>query len=215
MKTYFIKDIFESRRGIGIELMSDDISEENVVFYVGVATLKQMGLSKGTDIEEVTFSEIEHAHNLRMAIYKAADLLAAGDYSVARLQKKLCDKGIDKETAAEAAQYMEDRGYIREAEQAASLARYLAETKLRGKKRIYADLMGKGYGKFAIKHALESISDEEFYHVLKEHIKRKYKAPAADRRETEKRVAALMRQGFSAGDIVRALRETDADNEEI
>ena len=88
MKTYFIKDIFESRRGIGIELMSDDISEENIIFYVSAATLKKMGLSKGMDIDEIVYSEIEDAHKLRVAVYKAADLLAAGDYSVARLQKK-------------------------------------------------------------------------------------------------------------------------------
>ena len=215
MKTYFIKDIFESRRGIGIELMSDDISEENIIFYVSAATLKKMGLSKGMDIDEIVYSEIEDAHKLRVAVYKAADLLAAGDYSVARLQKKLTEKGIDKETAEKAAQYMEDRGYIREAEQAADLARYLAETKMRGKKRIYAELIQKGYGKFAVKHAIESISDEEFNDILTQHIKTKYKTSAADRKETEKRVAALMRQGFSAGDIVKALKEIDADNAEI
>ncbi len=207
MKTYFVKDIFESRRGIGVELMSDDISEENSVFYISPATLKKLCLSKGMDIDEIIYSELEIAHNLRIAIYKAADMLAAGDYSVARLQKKLCDKGIDKETALAAAQYMEEKGYIREAEQAANLARYLAETKLRGKKRIYAELSQKGYGKFAVKHAIESISDEEFYDFLTEHIKRKYKAPATDRKETEKRIAALVRQGFSAGDALRALKE--------
>lgn len=209
MKTYFIKDIFESRRGMGIELMSDDISEENVVFYVGAKIIRDLGLSKGTDVVEVVFSQLEDAHKLRYAVYKAADILASGDYSVTRLQKKLCDKGIDKETALAAAKYMEERGYIREAEQAALLARYLAETKLRGKKRIYQELLQKGYGKFAIKHALEAISDEEFYRILTEHIKRKYKTPAADRRETEKRVAALVRQGFSAGDALRALREAE------
>ncbi len=211
MKTYFIKDIFESRRGIGIELMSDDISEENSLFYVGPATIKKLCLSKGMDIDEITYFEIESAHKLRAAVYKAADLLAAGDYSVARLQKKLCNKGIDKETALAAAQYMEERGYIREAEQAANLARYLAETKLRGKKRIYAELSQKGYGKFAIKHAIESITDEEFYEFLTEHIKRKYKEPASDRKEMEKRVAALMRQGFDAGNILRALKEVYAE----
>ena len=99
MKTYFIKDIFESRRGIGIELMSHDISEQNIIFYLSAAPLKKMGLSNGMDIDEIVYSEIEDAHKLRVAVYKAADLLAAGDYSVARLQKKLTEKGIDKETA--------------------------------------------------------------------------------------------------------------------
>ncbi len=209
MKTYFIKDIFESRRGMGVELMSDDISEENVVFYVGAKIIRDLGLSKGSDIDEVAFSHLEDAHKLRIAVYKAADILAAGDYSVSRLQKKLTDKGIDRETALAAAKYMEERGYIREAEQAARLAEYLAKTKLRGKKRIYTELIQKGYGKFAVKHAVEAVSDEEYYEILKEHIKKKYKTPASDRKETEKRVAALVRQGFSAGDALRALREAE------
>ena len=211
MKTYFIKDIFESRSGIGIELMPDDIAEENITFYLGAKTVRDMGLFKGDTIDEVAFSEIEAAHTLRRAVYKAADLLAAGDYSSARLAKKLTEKGFDRETAEAAAKYMEERGYIREAEQAERLARYLAETKLRGKKRIYAELMQKGYGKFAVRHAISTISDEEFYEYLCQHIKKKYKTPAADRKETEKRVAALMRQGFDAGDIIRALEEVYAE----
>lgn len=207
MKTYYIKDVFESRSGIGVELMSDDISEENITFYLSAKTVSSMGLSKGDTIDEVVFSEIEEAHKLRRAIYKAADILAIGDCSAARLSKKLVEKGFDRETAEAAANYMEERGYIREAEQAERLAHYLAQTKLRGKKRIYAELVQKGYGKFAVRHAISTVSNEEFYQYLCQHIKKKYKAPAADRKETQKRVAALMRQGFDTGDILKALSE--------
>ncbi len=211
MKTYYIKDIFESRRGTGIELMPDDIAEENITFYVGASTVRKLGLAKGIDIDETIFLEIKASHKLRCAVYKAADILASGDHSVAKLTRKLTEKGFNRETAEAAAQYMEERGYIREAEQAEQLAKYLAQTKLRGKKRVYAELTQKGYGKLAVKHAVSSISNEEYYEILCRHIKKKYPAPAADRKETEKRVAALMRQGFDAGDILKALKDTFAE----
>ena len=205
MKTYYIRNIFESRSGIGIDIIPDDISEETRTFYVSQGFLKKHKLQKGQDIDEVLFSEIEEHHTLRRAIYKAADILAVGVYSVLRLKMMLTEKGFSKETAEAAALYMEERGYIREYEAAERMARFLLETKNRGKQRIIAELSAKGYNKAAIKSAAESISEEEYYEALCRQIKMKYKTTATDRKEQEKRIAAMIRQGFKAGDVLRAM----------
>ncbi len=207
MNTYCIKNVFESRRGIGLDVFPDDICSEIRTFYVSPSFIKQHCIVKGMSFDEVLYSQLEEEHLLRIAVFKAADILAGGDYSTARLQRKLTEKGISRETAEKAALYMEERGYIREAESAQRAARFMLESKMRGKKRIMADLLAKGYKKVAVQSAVNSISREEYYEALCRNLNSKYKAPAVDRREKEKRVAAMMRQGFDAGDILKAMNE--------
>ncbi len=209
MKTYLVRNIFESKMGMGVDIIPDDIAEDCATYYVGKGFISKWNISAGDTVDEELLSHIRYENDLRKAIYKAADILAGGDFSVSRLKKKLCEKGFDREIAEEASKYMEDRGYIREAEQAERAARFLLETKLRGRKRIAAELIQKGYGKVAVKSALSSISDEEFYEALCRHIKKKYRSPAEDRKEQEKRIAAMLRQGFDAGDIIKAMNEED------
>ncbi|MBQ8474824.1 MAG: RecX family transcriptional regulator [Clostridia bacterium] len=209
MSSYYILNIFEGRSGFGVVVRSDDIADEDKTYYVGAPYIKANGLVKGMYLDDETLERLSHTSELRRAVRKAADILSLADYSKIKLVSKLTEKGFDRSLAIEAALYMEDRGYIKEAEQAARLASFLAENKLRGKKRIAAELSAKGYNRAAVKNAVEQIPDEKFREILTELIRQKYKAPAADRRENDKRVAALMRCGFEASDIIRCLREND------
>lgn len=208
---YYVLNIFEGRSGYGVTVRCDDISEEDKTYYVSAHYIKRKNLSKGAALSEEELEDLSHTHILRRAVLKAADILASGDYSKIRLTSKLTEKGFDRDIALEAAKYMEERGYIKEKEQAARLALYQAEVKLRGKKRIMAELSAKGYGKTAINHAIAEIPPEVYYESLLALIKQKYKTPAADRRENDRRVAALMRCGFETSDILRALRAYDED----
>ena len=88
---------------------------------------------------------------------------------------------------------------------------YFCLKKYYGKKRIAAELMGRGYERKAIFEAIDSVTAEEYSYALRRLISQKFKTPPADRREQDNRIAALSRMGFSISEIMTALKENKAD----
>lgn len=207
MSVYYVIGLSEGKGRICIDVMTDDPDDPHRCLYVRPSFVREHGIKNGTKMDEELSALAEDEHKLGYAILRAADILACGDHSVSRLKQKLVEKGYEREYAERAALYMEEKGYIKEAEAAERAARYMLEYKNRGKRRIAADLIAKGYKKVAVNAAVNSITSEEYYGALQSNLRSKYKEPPADRREREKRVAAMMRQGFDAGDILKAMNE--------
>ena len=103
---------------------------------------------------------------------------------------------------------MVEHGYIKEDEQARRITKFFCVRKHWGKKRIAAELMGRGYERRVIFAALDTVSEDEYFDSLMSLVEKKYAEPA-EGDERQKRIAALSRLGFSFADIDRALRQAE------
>lgn len=121
------------------------------------------------------------------------------------LKMKLVRKGYPADIAEEAAEYLAEKGYIREDDDAARYAETLAERKLYGKNRIKKELYTKGFESDVIACAMEEL-DVDFGEICAKRLAKAggmalFSDPEAKRKTT----AALMRYGFSYDDIRDAL----------
>lgn len=139
------------------------------------------------------------------AIRRGMGLLQYGDRSVRRLAYKLTAKGVDRETAAAAAAYLAEKGYIREDD----TARLRAEQSLRkgwGLRRICEDLRAQGFPSDVIDEVAEGLSEVDFTENCAAVILKKYGEIPEDRAGRQKLMAAMMRLGYDSDEIREAMR---------
>lgn len=145
------------------------------------------------------------------AIRRGMGLLQYGDRSVRRLAYKLTVKGVDRETAAAAAAYLAEKGFIREDD----TARLRAEQSLRkgwGLRRISEDLRAQGFPSDVIEEVAEGLSDVDFAENCAAMIRKKYGEIPDDRAARQKLMAAMMRLGYDSGEIREAMRRILRDS---
>lgn len=141
---------------------------------------------------------------------KAVFLLSRRDYSRRELEQKLCrEKGRycadHKDTAAQAAAYMEELGYVNDTAYAARLARQYQESRLYPARRAVEKLCEKGIARETARAAVEALELDDAQLALEFLRKKRYNVPNT-REEAEKIAAALGRYGFSGEDIRHAMR---------
>ena len=121
------------------------------------------------------------------------------------LKMKLVRKGYPAHEAEEATEYLAEKGYIREDNDAARYAETLAERKLYGKNRIKKELFAKGFESDVIACTMEEL-DVDFAEICAKRLaKAGGMALFSDSEAKRKTTAALMRYGFSYDDIRDAL----------
>ena len=150
--------------------------------------------------------ELMEAARLCGAVCRGMALLQYGDQSARRLAYKLTHKGVDRETAARAAAYLAEKGYIRED----STATLRAEQGLRkgwGERRIREDLVAHGFTREAVEEAMESLSETDWEENCAAAIRKKYGEIPEDRGERQKLVAAMMRLGYDTDTVKEAMRD--------
>lgn len=205
---YRITDINETRAGISAEITAIGDADESVVLLFKPSLWFDLGLSSGDEIDEGKLSELRHAADFSRAIARAEGMLASSDYSRQRLISRLLHYKLPRDICEECADYMVEHGYIKEDEQARRITKFFCVRKHWGKKRIAAELMGRGYERRVIFAALDTVSDDEYFDSLMSLVEKKYAEPA-EGDERQKRIAALSRLGFSFADIDRALRQAE------
>ena len=121
------------------------------------------------------------------------------------LKMKLIRKGYPADIAEEAAEYLAEKGYIREDNDAARYAEILAERKLYGKSRIKKELFAKGFEGDVIACTMEEL-DVDFAEICAKRLAKSGGIALFSDPETKRKTtAALMRYGFSYDDIRDAL----------
>lgn len=162
-------------------------------------------------ITEGEAEAILEAGRLCDAIRMGMRCLQYGDLSARRLTYKLSAKGVSREIATRAAEYLAEKGYIREDSAAVSRAAQSAR-KLWGPRRIREDLRANGFSPDAVEEAMESLAEVDFAENCAAVIRKKYRTLPADRAARQKMTAALMRLGYDA-DLIRtaARRVSDGD----
>ncbi len=145
-----------------------------------------------------------------MALLAAADASAAygrglsilgyGANSAKTLERKLTQKGFDREVAARAVGVLTERGYLQEERDACRMAGQLLR-RGRGRRRILQELRARGYGDAALQAVREELNGEDFAALCTDVLRKKSPRPPADRTEKQKLAAYLARCGFEGEDI--------------
>ncbi len=163
-------------------------------------------LKNGQEIDGEMLCELKGVTDIRRAYNYAVSLLSRRDHSYAELLRKLTVKGF-KDGAEEALIKLQTQGYIDDERFAQIYVRELITFKNYGKRRIEQELYKKGIDRNIIKEALENAEFPE--ERLTDIIRRRYIRYLSDEKGVRKTVNALLRLGYSYGDIRDALAEID------
>ena len=177
-------------------------------------------LRKGMEVDEAFLQKVREAADYRKGRELAFYLLERREHTRAELSQKL-SRHIDRETAEKIAVEMEELGLIRENAYAKRLAAYLSETRHQGPRRIYQELMKKGFAREDIDEALAEIETDE--DELVAFVRRKYARALSQTDEEEsgwsrgyskgknRAIQGLMRLGHSFGESLAAVETVEAE----
>ena len=185
-------------------ISNDDGNREKRKILLFTEQYLELGVRKGSIIDENTFEKLEEMSKICKAMRKGSDLLSYSASSRVRLAQRLRNKGIDKESASIAAERLGEMGLINEE---LDVERLVASSlkKLWGKKRIYRELCAKGYDRELVSRELSCIDDETWASNCATLIKKKHRSLSSDPTEQKKVIASLVRYGYSFAEIKRAI----------
>ncbi len=193
--------------------ISDDVgNKEKRKFLIFTNQYLELALRKGMVLDEEMFDSLEKCSKECIAIRKGSNLLSYSSSSRKRLVQRLRNKGIDKESAESAATHLVEMGAINEEfdieREVDSCLR-----KLWGKKRIYQDLLAKGYQKEYIENALEDITKEQMIENCALLLRKKHKIIPEESEVRKKIAGSLVRYGYTFDEIKKAfemaIKETE------
>lgn len=205
---YTLTAIDDTRAGISAEIVCNDDGEKTILLFKP-SIWKEEGVKKGECFDDEVLARLRYAADFSRAIARAEGMLASSDYSRQRLISRLLHHDLPRDICEKTADYMISHGFINEEDQTKRITRFFCIRKHWGKKRIAAELMGRGYDRKVILASLATVSDEEYFNSLMSYVEKKYPEPADDRNEKERRIAALSRLGYSIGEINRAFEEIE------
>ena len=159
-------------------------------------------LKDGQEISEEEYAELEETVNIRRAYNCAVSLLSRRDHSKKELMRKLKEKGYSKGAEA-AVEKLANSGYVDDERFCRLYASELIRLKGYGRKRVEQELYLKGVDREIISGVLDEISFDT--DRLSDIIKRKYLAKMTDEKGRQKAFNALLRLGYSYGEIRDAL----------
>ena len=139
----------------------------------------------------------------------------AKERALSLLVKKLRER-VPEETAEAAADRMEELGYLDDADYAARYASDLYHLKRKSLSHIRQALRLRGIDSEIMEQVLEPYEEEDEQGQILRVIEKKYRRRLEEdwEKNRPKVVAALMRLGFSYGDIKQALEEYGEDEDD-
>ena len=161
-------------------------------------------IHKGDELTRGQIDEYKAESDYVRAKSRALWLLDRYTYSERRLFEKLKQAGFGEEASARALARLKELGLIDDKSLA---ARYAGECSRRGisKREAYGKLYLKGFNAETVKAAIEDAGFDEKSQI-QGLLERKYKSKLLSG-ETDKVYAALIRKGFSFGEVRNALKQ--------
>lgn len=177
------------------------------------------GLYSGMELTRELREQLEEAVRRGEVKEKALRLLSGRPMSRKELVDKLTARPRDKEKepipeelAEEAANRLEELGYLNDAEYARTVARHYA-AKGYGERKLRDELWKRGVPREYWDQALEEVQDPT--DAMDAFIRRKLMGRTADRETLGKLSAALARRGYRWEEIRAALSRYGGDEEEF
>ncbi len=220
-----LASVKETKSGIFLTVQPDDGAGEELLELsprewkranrlLGYDPGAGLTLSPGSPLDEEAYDALTDAARRTGALRAAAALLARSDHSRAQLLYKLRAKGYPEDAAESALERLEEKGFFDEDAACRRFAENALRSKRYGRRRILDALLAKRYPAELARAAVDALDEEDLRAALRDQIARKCPALAArpcplDRARRQKAIAALMRLGFSAEEILEATRERD------
>ena len=194
-------------------VLADTVTGEELPLRVAETFLRERSINVGDVISDGEAEETVEAARILECAISGLKLLAYTDNSVRGLGKKLRSRGYDRDCAEGAADLLSELGYINESAQIERRGRALAERKLRGRRRVTADLAAMGYDRDRIGEWVRDCGID-FSEICARAIEKKGGIPPRDDPDGRRRLMQyLYRQGFGSEDI-RAAAVLLAKNDE-
>lgn len=181
-----------------------DFSEGEPIF-VHADVVYEFHLKKDMTLPESALEEIIKANDIRRAKERALYLLDERDYSYVELYKKL-ETNYSEDICYDICNYLAGLGLINDRHYAAKLAEHYCVTKKFGYYRAREEMRKRGLSNDLIDEALSEYEDDTCQRIC-EVIARKYAKYLTDEKGIAKVKSALVRLGYSYGDINQAVEE--------
>lgn len=191
------------------------ILENGRRIYIHRKIAETHALKVGEALGSDEADSLERENLLRKAQERALYLLEGRDYSRFELYRKLKDT-YDEDIAEEICDKMEKLRLLDDRRYAEKLCGHMLEVRHYGLFRIKQELRRRGIDAELVQEILDDISDddEESFERLEKLIEQKYERYLTDRKGVEKVKNALLRLGYSYGQIKEALDLYDLDFED-
>lgn len=173
--------------------------------------LLQFGLYQGMDLSPELVVQLQNAGKRSESRVKAAQLASGRMLSRKELTDKLSRKGIDLDTAEEAADWLESLGAVDDAAYAGVIARHYAASGY-GPGRVRQELQKRGVPCELWDDALSQLPDSA--DAIDRFLQKKLSGRTPDRTALKKLSDALLRRGFSWSDIRPALNRLGEEIDE-
>ena len=175
--------------------------EDGACLKITEQELLDFGLRAGDDLNEATLARLKEAAGVSNVKATAADLIGKRAMSRASLEKKLKEKGASEADARYAAEWLEAIGAINDADYAALLVRHCADLGY-GPARVREKLYEKGVPRELWEDALDQMPDNG--EQIDRFLQSKLRGRTPDEREKKRLTDALLRRGYSWGDVKAA-----------
>ena len=203
MRLLAIQELPQSKR---VKLLFDD----DTVLKTQPYLIADLGLYSGMELSESDYQALLAAAGKASAKARAVRIVAAAGVSEKELQKRLVQKGEDKQDAEEAVGWLKELRLLDDRETARQLAAS-AVSKGYGRARVKNILYEKGIPQEYWADALDTVPEMD--DAIDRFLVRRWQGTAPDEKEIKKAVDALIRRGHSWKDIQSGLRRYRADLE--
>ena len=173
--------------------------------------LLDFGLRAGGELDETTLARLKEAAGVSNVKATAADLIGKRAMSRASLEKKLKEKGASEAEARYAAEWLEAIGAINDADYAALLVRHCADLGY-GPARTREKLYEKGVPRELWDEALDQLPDNG--EQIDRFLQSKLRGRMPDEKEKKRLTDALLRRGYSWGDVKAAWNRLGSETRE-
>ena len=172
--------------------------EDGALLKITEQELLDFGLRAGDELDETTLARLKEAAGVSNVKATAADLIGKRAMSRASLEKKLKEKGASEAEARYAAEWLEAIGAINDADYAALLVRHCADLGY-GPARTREKLYEKGVPRELWDEAMDQLPDNG--EQIDRFLQSKLRGRMPDEKEKKRLTDALLRRGFSWGDV--------------
>lgn len=203
MRLLAIQELPQSKR---VKLLFDD----DTVLKTQPYLIADLGLYSGMELSESDYQALLAAAGKASAKARAVRIVAAAGVSEKELQKRLVQKGEDKQDAEEAVGWLKELRLLDDRETARQLAAS-AVSKGYGQARVKNILYEKGIPQEYWADALDTVPEMD--DAIDRFLARRWQGADPDEKEVKKAVDALIRRGHSWKDIQSGLRRYRADLE--
>ena len=175
--------------------------EDGACLKITEQELLDFGLRAGDELDKPTLDRLKEAAGVSNVKATAADLIGKRAMSRRDLERKLREKGASEAEARYAAEWLEAIGAINDAEYAALLAQHCARQGY-GPARVREKLYEKGVPRELWDDALDTLPDSA--EAVDRFLAGKLHGRAPEEKEKKRLTDALLRRGFSWGDVKAA-----------